>query len=119
VAAAVRSLPRASVWCALARPPSWTPIRGGALLLQVCYALMWPTLGGGVMLAVQPDKDSFAQVWSGLMQRRPCLLAAPAHPQHRPPPPLPLPTSCAEAPGIQYSHARGHTEAQGRQPSNH
>lgn len=28
---------------------------------KTCWALMWPTLGGGIMLAVQPDPDRAAQ----------------------------------------------------------
>lgn len=30
--------------------------------MQVCYGLMWPTLGGGIMLAVTPTPEEMAQV---------------------------------------------------------
>lgn len=32
------------------------------LPLQVCYGLMWPTLGGGIMLAVSPSEEQMTQV---------------------------------------------------------
>lgn len=32
------------------------------LLVQTCYALSWPTLGGAIMLAVQPSPSEMEQV---------------------------------------------------------
>lgn len=29
---------------------------------KACWALMWPTLGGGIMLAVQPDEQQLAKL---------------------------------------------------------
>jgi hypothetical protein len=36
----------------------------GASDVQVCYGMMWPTLGGGIMLAVTPSPEEMAQVGS-------------------------------------------------------
>ncbi|WIA30371.1 hypothetical protein OEZ86_000457 [Tetradesmus obliquus] len=35
--------------------------RKQTLPFKVCYGLMWPTLGGGIMLAVTPTPDEMAQ----------------------------------------------------------
>jgi len=32
------------------------------MICQVCYGMMWPTLGGGIMLAVTPTPEQMAQV---------------------------------------------------------
>lgn len=40
---------------------------------KACWALMWPTLGGGVMLAVQPDPDQAVKVRGSHMSHVLCL----------------------------------------------
>jgi len=41
---------------------SMTAVLLALMLCQVCYGMMWPTLGGGVMLAVTPTPEQMAQV---------------------------------------------------------
>jgi hypothetical protein len=42
-----------------------------ALVVQVCYGLMWPTLGGGIMLAVTPTPEEMAQVGNSTSSNAP------------------------------------------------
>eukprot|EP00882_Tetradesmus_deserticola_P028391 GHRQ01031625.1.p1 GENE.GHRQ01031625.1~~GHRQ01031625.1.p1 ORF type:complete len:133 (+),score=46.83 GHRQ01031625.1:42-401(+) len=35
--------------------------RKKTLPFKVCYGMMWPTLGGGIMLAVTPSREEMAQ----------------------------------------------------------